>query len=57
MTDPSNPPEGQRMAPGFFPDMPADNIAPGAPSMADPQGVVAPLKTPDQQHTGGTHVG
>ena len=57
MTDPSNPPERQRMAPGFFPDMPANNVAPGAASMTDPQGVVAPLKTPDPQHTGGTHVG
>ena len=57
MTDPSNPPERQRMALGFFPAMSADNVARGAVSMADPQGVVAPLKTPEQQHTGGTHVG
>ena len=57
MTDPSNPPERRRMAPGFFPDMPAVNIAPGAASMASPQSVAAPLKTPDQQHPGGTHVG
>ena len=57
MTDPSNPPERQRMAPGFLPGMLADNVAPGAASMTDPQGVVAPSKTPDPQHTGGTHVG
>ena len=57
MTDPSNPPERQRMALGFFPAMSADNVARGAASKADPQGVVAPLKTPDPQHTGGTHVG
>lgn len=57
MTDPSNPPEGQRMATGFFPGMPAVRVAPGAPSMADPQGIVAPVKTPEQQHPGGTHVG
>ncbi len=57
MTDPSNPPERERMAPGFFPDMPAVNVAPEAASMTGPQGVVTPLKTPDQQHPGGTHVG
>ncbi len=57
MTDPSKPPERRRMAPGFFPDMPAVNVAPEAASMTGPQGVVTPLKTPDQQHPGGTHVG